>query len=264
MSTASLNGIDLATAVPSAELLRVRRPFTVPRHRTVEVPGRAGSLIFPDEPGDRIVTLELHIATTSAAARRAAVENLMGWSHMGAVSRLIVDDQPTRFEDAIVDASVDPAEWLTHTGVIPLPFRCGAYSLALTPSTQTLSAGANPTAGTFAVPDNVDARPVIEITPAGGGLTSFTLTVNGFALTWARTTPVTGAITVNSLGEVVTLGISTDVNLTGAYNPASVSMTDVSGFFPLLTNGTNDWSLAWTGTATSVALDVEWRERYLT
>lgn len=261
MTTASLNGVALST-IPEVELLRVRRPLLTPRHRAVEVPGRAGSIIFPDEPGDRILTLDFQISASSFAARRSAVEAFAGWLYVGDVSRLIIDDQTDRFEDAILDASVDPGEWLMSTGPFSVPFRCGPYALALAASTQALSATTNPDSDSFTVPDSVEARPVIELTPAGGNVTGFTLTVNGFSLSWTGTLASGSTLTISSLSETITTGVSTDVNLTGAYNPANVVMSDASGFFPLLTPGSNSWSLSWTGTATSVALDVEWRERF--
>lgn len=262
MTTASLNGIALST-ITGVELLRVVRPFPTPRHRPVDVPGRAGSIIFPEEPGDRIVTLELHLLSADYATRRAAVRELAAWAVVGDVSALVVDDEPDRYEDAILEDSATPDEWL-EAATIVLPFRCGPYALALASSTEALSATTNPDSASFTVPDNVEARPVIELTPAGGTLTSFALTVNGFVLNWTGGPITAGStITVSSLAETITLGVSTDTELTGAYNPAQVAMEDASGFFPLLTPGSNDWILSWTGTATSVALDVEWRERFL-
>lgn len=262
MTSASLNGVALST-ISEVELLRPRRPFPSPRHRSIEVPGRAGSLIFTDEPGDRIITLDLHLLAATPAARRTAVAELVDWAFVGAVSALIIDDQPDRYEDAILDGSVDPDEWLS-SAKISLPFRCGAYALAIATSTESLSATTNPDSDTFVIADGVDARPVIEITPTGGTVTAFTLTVNGFALSWEGTLLAGETLTVSSLSETITEGVSTDVNLTGAYNAADVRMTDASGFFPLLTPGSNAWSFSWTGTATSVALELEWRERFLT
>jgi predicted phage tail component-like protein len=262
MTSASLNGVALST-ISEVELLRPRRPFPVPRHKAVEIPGRAGSIIFPEELGDRIVTLDLHLLAATPTARRTAVEELMNWATVGAVSALIIDDQPDRYEEAIIDGSTDPNEWWSAANV-SLPFRCGAYVLALSTSTENLVAGSNPDSDTFSITDNVDARPVIEITPTGGTVTGFTLTVNGFALSWEGTLIAGDTLTVNSISETITAGVSIDVNVTGAYDPSAVRMSDASGFFPLLTPGSNAWSFSWTGTATSVALDLEWRERFLT
>lgn len=261
MTTASLNGVALAT-IPEVELLRPRRPFTTPRHRLIEVPGRAGAILFPDEPGDRIVTLELHIAAASLAAREAAVEALAEWCYVGTRSQLIIDDKPDRYEDAILDGSVDPDEWLVTAKPV-IPFRCGPYAYAIATSTEALTATTNPDSDTFTVPDNVAARPVIELTPAGGNLTAFTLTVNGDPISWSGTLAAGNTLTISSLAEVVTLGASIDTELTGAYDANAVDLADVAGTFPELVPGSNTWSLSWTGTATSVAIDIEWRERFL-
>jgi predicted phage tail component-like protein len=262
MTTASLDGVALST-IPEVELLRVRRPFPTPRHRSVAIPGRAGSIIFPEEPGDRTVILDVHVAADSFGDRRSAVEALIGWCYLGRVAELIVDDQSDRYEEAILDGVVDPDEWLL-SGRAAIPFRCGAYALATATTTEGLVAATNPDSDSFSVPDNVDARPIIEITPSGGDVTAFVLTVNGFALNWEGTLLSGETLTVSTLSETITEGVSTDVNLTGAYDPDGVRMTDAFGFFPLLIPGSNAWSFSWTGTATSVALDLEWRERFLT
>lgn len=262
MTTASLNGVALST-IDGVELLRVRRPFPTPRHKVVEIPGRAGSVIFPEEPGDRIVTLELHLLADDYAARRSAVEELAGWAYVGAVSGLVIDDQADRYEEAILDAVVDPDEWL-HAATIVLPFRCSAYALGVTLSTETLTANPPTDSGDFTIPDSAEVRPVIQITANGGTLNSFTLLLNGYSLSWVGAVSSGGTVTVNTISETITAGASTDVNLTGAYNTGDVRMTDASGFFPLLVPGLNEWGFSYSGTATSVTIEIEWRERFLT
>jgi hypothetical protein len=67
---------------------------------------------------------------------------------------------------------------------------------------------------------------------------------------------------VSSVSFTVTAGANVDTMLTGAFDPNDLEMSDVSGEFPELEPGTNDWSLIWTGTATTVTVLVTWRRRY--
>lgn len=260
-TTASLNGVALAT-ISEVELLRPIRPFPATRHKAVEIPGRAGSIIFPEELGDRVISLELHVLGADYDARRAAIRELAGWAFVGTVSRLIIDDEPDRYEDAILESAGDPDEWLKSASII-LPFRCGPYALALSTSTEALVASTNPDSDTFTAPDVVEALPEIILTANGGTILSFTLTVNGFALSWTGTVASGASLTISSISETVLQGVSTDTELTGAFNASSVRMGDASGFFPVLVPGSNSWSIEWTGTATSVDVDVEWRERFI-
>ena len=259
----TLNGTALSSAVPSAKVLGVTRELLGRRRfNRIDIPGRAGSWHYDEEPGDRELVVGLDIQADTFAARRAAVRALAYWCDVGAVSRLIVDDETDRYHDAIV-ANGDSSEWLNNA-TIDLRFLVGPYALAIASTSTSISAAGGTGSGSFAVGDEVTAEPVIELTPAGGTLTGFTLTINGYALTWAGPDVIaaTESLTVNAISSTVTLGANDDVDLTGAYDVLALSMSDVSGEFPLILEGTASWSLEYTGTATSVAASVEWRERF--
>lgn len=264
MTDLNLNGVALSTAVPEALVVKVARQLAGARRNVfVDMPGRSGSWIFPEQPGDRTLTITLDIQAASFAARRAAVRELAYWADVGAVARLIIDDEPDRYHEAILDASVDPAEWLVQVEQLEVPFRVGPYALALNPSTETLPvSGGSPEIGSFVAPDTVEALPVIEITPTDGTMTSLTFTLNGRAITYAATILDDQTISISSISDTVTAGASGDVDLTGAFVPGAVAMASVSGDFGRIIEGVNAWSLQWTGTATAVTVTATWRERF--
>lgn len=185
MTSASLNNVDLAAAVPSATILSVSRPLVgARRHSRISIPGRPGGWTFDEVPGDRTISLVVTIGATSFAARRTAVTELAYWADIGTTMRLVIDDEPDRFHDVILADAPDLAEWLL-SGDVTLAFLAGPYSSASSLSTESLAAsGAGTDSGTFTIPDRVTVEPVIEVTPTNGTVTAFTLTMNGDALTW--------------------------------------------------------------------------------
>lgn len=258
----TLNGVALSTAVPDAIVTRVERQLVGKRrHTDVEIPGRAGAWRFDEEPGNREIEISIHIGSTSFADRRSACRALADWSDPGTTTQLIVADEPDRYHEAILERSPTPEEWLVDVEDIPLRFVVGPYALAVTPSTETVNVGASPDSGTFTIPDEVIAEPVIEITPAGGALTSFTLTINGNTLTWSGSILSGETLTISSLSDTVTVGPNNDVYLIGAFDLEDLDMADVDGTFPLLVSGETAWSIEYAGGATSLVLEFTWRER---
>ena len=261
---ATLNTVALSTAVPTALILKVARQLTGARRNVhVDIPGRAGSWTFPEQPGDRLLVISVDITADTFADRREAVRDLAYWADVGTVARLIIDDEPDRYHDAILDSTVDVNEWLTVADAVEVPFRTGPYANAIDISEEPLAiSGSSPQAGSFVIPDTVEALPVIEITPTNGTLTTFTLDVNGTELTYATAVADDATITISSLVDTVFAGANIDPNLNGLLNPALVSMAGVTGEFPRLVEGTNNWSLTWAGTATTITVTIRWRERF--
>jgi predicted phage tail component-like protein len=268
---ATLDAVTLASACPEAVITRVNRPLggTV-RTEFVEVPGRAGAWAFDEEPGEMPIVVDIDVLVDDIADRRAAIATLRGWAQTpSGRSQLIFDDEPDRYWSVKLSAA-PPMEDDEYFGRTTLTFSAEPYAFDTTPSTQDEVASGSPDSGSFAVDDDVDAEPEVVITPTNGTIASFALTVNGEEVAWQVGTgsPVTilsgQSITVSSISDTVLLGASGDVNLTGAFDPDDVDMVTVAiTGFPVLTNGTNNWSLSWTGTATSVDVDFAWRRRYV-
>ena len=262
----TLNAVDLSDAVPEAAILRVRRKLVGARRDTfVDVPGRAGAWVFREEPGDRTIVLELDLAGVSFATRRAAVLDLAEWADTPAGPvRLIIDDEPDRYYTVVLADDPDVDEWLNNAAA-ELTYRADPYAHAITTSSAPITATSGTAAGTFAASDTIVTYPVIEVTPLDGTLTGFTIGLNGDAITWTDETVMSGeTVTISSISSTVTLGVSTDVHLTGAYNASDVAMATVSGTFPLIIPGTdiNTYSITTTGTATNVRFVITWRRRY--
>jgi predicted phage tail component-like protein len=260
---ATLNGVTLSSAVPEALILRPTRPLVGRRrHVTEDVPGRAGSYIFTEEPGDRIITLELDMQAASFEDRRAACRALADWADVGTQAPLILDDEPDRYLEVILDDDPAPDEWLVAATITLRFLASPPYALASELSTETDSLSGSPDGDSFTIPDEVSAEPIIEITPTNGTITAFTLELNGEALSWSGLIPDDNTLTINAIADVITTGPNGDTMLTGAFDVDLVSMADISGDFPILLEGSNTDTLTWTGTATAVTVAFTWRRRY--
>lgn len=258
-----LNGQTLSADVPEAMVLDVRRPLVgTRRHTRVEIPGRAGTVTFDEEPGDRVLDIEVDLQGDTFADRRDSVRRLARWAEVGTTARLVFDDEPDRYYDALLDNAPDAIERLRH-GAATLKFAVGPYSSAIELTEIVLSATTNPDGDNLEVTDEVYAEPIIEITANGGTVTALTVQINDDALTWAGTPLAAGdVLTISAIADVVTLGANDDVDLTGAFDEDAVDMADLSGRFPVLLPGTNPWSISWTGSATSLTIVITWRERF--
>jgi len=270
MTTVSVDGTGLADAVPEAMVLRVRRDLTgAIRTTVVNVPARAGAWRFPEAPGPKKLTIDLHLLADSFAVRRAACNALALWltPSIAEEVQIIVDDEPDRFYLGMFDDDRAPDEWLI-AAEISLVFNVDPYRHATTLSTVTVTATGSPDSDTFTVPDDLSADPIIEITPTNGTLATLELTFNGDSVEWSGPDVLASGetLTISSLSDTVSLGENVDVNLTGAFDPGAaeqgIASVSVSGF-PSILPGSNAWALSWTGTATSVDITFTWRERFI-
>lgn len=262
----SLAGVALSTAVPEALVLVVERSLVGKRrHEHVDVPGRAGSWIFPEEPGDRTLSVTLDLKADSFDERRDAVRRLADWADLGAVAALIVSDEPDRYHEAILDDDTDPKEWLVRAE-LELRFRVGPYALANDPTELEIVVTAGEYNGTFDMPGDVDGEPVIEVDPDGNGsIGSFGIDMNGDHLSVFGTTdelfPANEIVTVSSISDTVIIGPSGDELLTGAFDPAE-TMVEARGRFPMLVPGVNTIDFDSESTADPLILRIIWRRRF--
>lgn len=262
MTDVTVAGVALSTAVPDALVLQVTRGLLGARRDTwQEVPGRAGSWMYPEEPGDRTITITVNIVSAGYAARRAACNALAAWADSAYLVPLTVDDEPDRYWDAKLTGPAAPEEWLLAAD-IELAFRVGPYAWAasLAASTDTWTA-ADGVPHTLTLPDEVKAQPVLQITAGGAPIPSFTLIVNGQALTYGAALAAGAQLTVNGIAYMVTTGANADTTLIGYFNPANVSMATVDGVFPVLAPGANTITLD-TPAGQSATITAAWRRRY--
>jgi predicted phage tail component-like protein len=261
LKVVTLNSITSTSGVSALRIRRVDRDLLGERRDVrVSVPGRDGSWFYPEEPGDRKIVIYGWLAAESMSAKRTAIHDLAEWVNTTGEVALAVDDESDRFYYVTLDSwDVDTSQ---RYATVEIEFTASAYGLANNLSTENIAVSGSPDSGTFAISDDLGAYPIIEITPTNGTMTSFTLDVNGYALTWAGALADDETLTVSSVSFTVTAGANVDTMLTGAFDPNDLDMSDVSGEFPELEPGTNDWSLIWTGTATTVTVLVTWRRRY--
>lgn len=263
LKVVTLNSITSTSGVSALRVRRVDRDLLGARRDVrVSMPGRDGSWVFTEEPGNRRIIVHGWLAAESIAAKRSAIHDLADWvdTATGEVA-LSVDDESDRFYWVTLDDwDVDTSQRYAQ---VEIEFVGSAYGQANSLSTQTINvSGSSPQSGSFAISDEVSAFPVVEITPTNGTVTSFTLTTNSIALSWSGLIPDDNTLTISSVSDTVTTGQNGDVNLTGAYDPTDLDMANVTGQFPILESGTNTWNLVWAGTATAITLVYTWRRRY--
>lgn len=264
MTTASLNGTALATAVPEAAILSVSRQLGGARRDTlVDVPGRAGAWHFTEEPGNRTVELVMHLEGDGFAARRAAVRALAAWADTpNGYVELIIDDEPDRFYEVVLAEAPNVDEWL-RAAAVTLPFSAAPYALAVSTSSESATASSGG-GDTFSALDELYTPAIITVTANGGAVSGFDFTMNGDTLSWQGQSPLGDgdAVTINGVSFTVTEGANIDTEVRGAYDSADLIMSGVTGTFPMVKPGTNTWSITYTGDATSVTVDILWRRRY--
>ena len=250
---ATLDGVA-STTIADLYITGVRRQV-LPAVRDVylEVPGRAGSWHFPEQGGDRELTLGLLIGSDTFAERRASARALGRWlwpsTDLAARRPLILDDEPDRYELVAVADTVDLDE-LLETGQGSVTFRTGPYALAVTEDTDTLTLTTGTPADTLdvaAADDLANDLPfTVEVTPSGV-TNGFTLTINGDVLVYEDS--VAG-------GETITV----DTDTLSVLADGAPALTAVAGTFARLQAGTNNVELA---ADTTTELAFAWRRRYV-
>lgn len=258
------DGAELENAVQGVMIQKVsRRLIGEVRDQARLIPGRDGAYLFPERRGDRIIRAD-GLVVREPSLRHTAVTQLADWLDRSGVRELFINDQPDRFWRASVLSDPDPDEWKA-TGKFSIEWRAEPYAYGVDTTSVCVTA-TNAAPYNFALPGNVGSEPIATVRPLNGTLTSFTLTVNTDGLTFnglpSNTVNLGQTVTVNSLVNTVTLGINTDTQLLGAYTPGTQLYGMVSGTFPVILPGTNNWSLAWGGTATQVQVCFLWRRRY--
>lgn len=227
------------------------------------IPGRRGSWFFPEVRGRRTISVPGYILREGDFdARRATMETLADWLDIDIQGRLIFSDDPTVYYEAVVGDCGNTDEW-RDLGTFELQWMVNPFAWDLTLTNLILSATATYNT-TFDPAIKTPLYPIIEVKPTDGTLTEFGLTINGQSIHWlGGSLAMNSTLTIDSLSAVVTTGVNTDVELTGAYNPASVTMSGVTGQFPYLLPGVNTFNFTkTTGTATAITIKIIYRKAY--
>lgn len=250
-----------STAVPELIVQTVERDL-VPgiRDGYVDVPGLPGAVLFPEEDGDRAISMQCSLVADDGLARRAAVRNLAKWARKKTRKRLIVDNEPDRFWDAKLSDQSNVAEKVL-LGQLTLVWRVGPYAQSID-TTSTLSASAasgDPTTVDVSGSD-VEVEPVIEITSSSFNVAGFTVTIGGTVLTIGDDVSPFDEYTVSCVTQTVVTGLLADQEFAdGTFAGGALNMANVTGAFGVLTPEDSDVVV----TGIDATVRVVFRERYL-
>lgn len=263
--TITFDGVA-STTIPEFICHRVRRGAVGSSRTEFKlIPGFEGAWVYPEKRGPRRITIEASVlAPTFPGGRRDAVTAVADWLDKPGLRSLQIGDETNRYYMAVLTSEMEVDEW-RELGKFSLEFTALPYAYSTSISTQSLSLVPNAAASTFTIPDGVDAYPVIELAvPSGGGdLTSFDLVVNGRTLSYGNPIVAGNTITISSLAFVTIAGANPDLTLTGAFDPNTVAMNNVSGQFPILHAATTQSVRLLTGgSGPTVTATIKWRRRY--
>lgn len=225
----------------------------------MQMPGRDGAWVFGDARGNRSILARGRVIQP-ISDRRDFVGQVGRWLDRSGYQDLVFSDQPDRYWRAYLKSAPSTDEWKSQ-GKFGLEWRSEPYSYSISLSEVCITATGGADSGSFNVPDDMAAYPVIEITPLNGTITYYTLAIETTEIAVSGIIQSGNTQTVSSVSYTITGGINAEAELNGAYMANPLWTVDASGEFPVLVVGTNDWTFSWEGTATSVRICVYWRER---
>lgn len=256
------NGVS-SSSIPELTIGKVHRQLIgADRNIHKEIAGRPGTVVFPERPGLREVTMECFVQATSfVPGRRDAITAVADWLDFFGEAALLISDEPDVYYEAVLADPPDPDEW-RDVGTFLIRFYVQPYSLEIVSSNHLVNGDDNFT-NIFDPGLLAPTYPVIELTPTAGNLESFELTMNGSVLRWEGFLDEDETMNINSISAVALTGVSDDSMLTGGYDPSDLSMEGVSGEFPELLPGSNQMDFVRTaGTATAVTINIKYRRRF--
>jgi predicted phage tail component-like protein len=254
------NGVSSST-IPAFVCETIERQLIGKRrHQFEEIPGMPGAWLFPEQAGLREITIHAYVLSDQwPTGRRDALKDVATWLETTAFSKLILGDDPTVYNMAVLSEAPVPVEW-RGLGTFDLVFEAlpYTYDLAVTHQTDTKT----PATQTITVVNNGDVPTdfILTVTPAVNA-TSVVVSANGKTLTVAQPVTHAGQLTINGIAKVVETGPITDTDLQGIINPAKLAMANVSGNFPQLKVGSNNITITVTGD-TGYTSDLYFRNQY--
>jgi len=232
------------------------------RGTSVAVPGRPGAWHFSEQRGRRLITVECFVMVDDFPTdRRDALTAVANWLDINTQAALICGDQPTVYYDAVLLEPPNVDEWRQLGGIFELAFEADPYSYDISTSVAEFNQSVDDE-WTHDFGLLVATYPVIEITNTGAtNLEGLWITIEGVALNITTTLAVGEILTINSIGMAVTGVANDDVNLTGVYDPTTLTMSGVYGEFPILMPGVNTISVEG-DQATTLNIQIYYRKRY--
>ncbi len=248
--TFSINGTS-STTVSGLVVRDVQRPLLGVRRDVFDtVPGREGSWLFEDQPGDKEISIACAFTVADNSAIRTAAGTLAALINGAGRSQLIISDQSDRFWYGRFSEMSTPREERGFAE-FDLTFRCDPYAYSTSVSTQVLGpTSTEPYSTTFSVTTAADTAFTLEIAPTADLTSGFSIDVNGDVLTYGETLASGATLVISSVSHTAVIG-------------SSLSMANLSGTFGRLISGTNSITFDRASGTASTTLTFTWRRRYL-
>lgn len=108
--------------------IKVKRPL-IPSvaDNYIDLPGRAGSFLYPGKPLDRYISVECGIQPASRALFRSKLWEIAAWLYTQDRVALVFDDEPGKTYRAKIEGAVD-LEQVGTIGKFTLTFRCDPFA----------------------------------------------------------------------------------------------------------------------------------------
>lgn len=121
----TFNGIHCSTFGLKAKVIRPLHPGYSDNY--TEIPGRAGSILFPGKPQDRIITVEFGFMPGSRALFREKVWEISAWLSTSDRVALVFDDEPGKTYMGKIEGEID-LEQAYLLGQFKVDFRCAPFA----------------------------------------------------------------------------------------------------------------------------------------
>ena len=255
------NGVDSSIVTDLVIGQVTRQMLGATKSSSIYVPGRAGGIHIPQPPGLRKLSAECYVMSETFSGRGEAVVEVADWLDVDNEAKLEVSDRPGVFYLAALESTPQPYEW-RNLGKFDISWIVQPYSYDLVVS-SLLWTGDEAHFHTLEPDVSLPVYPVVVIKPTDGTMLSIVLESAAGSLVVNDLNVLSGqSVSINSLVPIVSSGVNYDESLTGAFDPNTIIVHGVSGDFPILMPGTNNWSFIATGTATSFSIDVQYRKTY--
>ena len=121
----TFNGIHSSTFGLGAKVLRPLLPNVNDNY--IDIPGRAGSILYPGKPADRLIPVEFGFMPATKALFRAKVWEISDWLYTEERKALVIDDEPDKHYIGKIEGEID-LEQAFVLGKFTAVFRCEPFA----------------------------------------------------------------------------------------------------------------------------------------
>jgi len=207
----------------------------------IEVPGRSGDIIFPEDAWTNIQQGYDIFKGTGAVAATKDARALISWLHgVKGYQRLTDSFDPEIFRLAYLDGDIQIDNLRNNIWRARVNFSCRPERFLLTGETVATKTSSG---DVISNPTAYDSKPLIKVTGSG----AVTLTVGSYS------------VSISNISSYLNLDCDTqDAYKTMAENMNNTVTITQGGSFPRLHPGSN--TISWTGSVTKVEITPRWYE----